>query len=203
MPHLEQSEGKLAVSDRRTELAVPRSIPSSEEQAVIGKSLVVKGELTGSGSLYIDGKVEGMISLPGNRVTVGITGEVAANIVAADILVLGNVHGDCQASNRVDIRSGGSLTGNVIAARISIEDGALFKGGIDIRMTSGHSAAAQESRHRAVAVEGSELAASYDARADESISKGRYRTMEDESDVEDALPRWNSSQLAFARSRRQ
>ena len=108
------------------------AVPTGE-QATIGKSLIVKGELTGSESLYIDGKVEGAINLPGNRVTVGRNGQVAANIVAREIVVLGKVRGNCQASDRVDIRSEGSLTGDVIAARISIEDGAFFKGGIDIR----------------------------------------------------------------------
>jgi cytoskeletal protein CcmA (bactofilin family) len=107
-------------------------IPNSE-QATIGKSLVVKGEVSGSESLYIDGKVEGAINLAGNRVTVGRNGQVAANISAREIVVLGKVRGNCQASDRVDIRSEGSLTGDVIAARISIEDGAFFKGGIDIR----------------------------------------------------------------------
>jgi cytoskeletal protein CcmA (bactofilin family) len=108
------------------------AVPAGD-QATIGKSLVVKGELSGSESLYIDGKVEGAINLPGNRVTVGRNGQVAANIVAREIVVLGKVRGNCQASDRVDIRSEGSLTGDVIAARISIEDGAFFKGGIDIR----------------------------------------------------------------------
>jgi cytoskeletal protein CcmA (bactofilin family) len=108
------------------------AVPTGE-QATIGKSLIVKGELSGSESLYIDGKVEGAINLPGNRVTVGRNGQVAANIVAREVVVLGKVRGNCQASDRVDIRSEGSLTGDVIAARISIEDGAFFKGGIDIR----------------------------------------------------------------------
>src|ERR1700736_1208052 len=108
------------------------AVPTGE-QATIGKSLIVKGELSGSESLYIDGKVEGAINLPGNRVTVGRNGQVAANIVAREIVVLGKVRGNCQASDRVDIRSEGSLTGDVIAARISIEDGAFFKGGMDIR----------------------------------------------------------------------
>jgi cytoskeletal protein CcmA (bactofilin family) len=107
--------------------------PASSDQATIGKSLVVKGEVSGSESLYIDGKVEGAINLPGNRVTVGRNGQVAANISAREIVVLGKVRGNVNASDRVDIRSEGSLTGDVTAQRISIEDGAFFKGGIDIR----------------------------------------------------------------------
>jgi len=108
------------------------AIPSNE-QATIGKSLVIKGEVSGSESLYIDGKVEGSINLSGNRVTVGRNGQVAANITAREIVVLGKVRGNVTASDRVDIRSEGSLTGDVTAQRISIEDGAFFKGGIDIR----------------------------------------------------------------------
>jgi cytoskeletal protein CcmA (bactofilin family) len=108
------------------------AVPTGE-QATIGKSLIVKGEVSGSESLYIDGKVEGAINLPGNRVTVGRNGQVAANITAREVVVLGKVRGNIQASDRVDIRSEGSLTGDVAAARISIEDGAYFKGGIDIR----------------------------------------------------------------------
>jgi cytoskeletal protein CcmA (bactofilin family) len=108
------------------------AIPTGE-QATIGKSLFVKGEVSGSESLYIDGKVEGAINLPGNRVTVGRNGQVAASISAREVVVLGKVKGNVQASDRVDIRSEGSLTGDVTAARISIEDGAFFKGGIDIR----------------------------------------------------------------------
>jgi cytoskeletal protein CcmA (bactofilin family) len=101
--------------------------------ATIGKSLVVKGEVTGSESLFIDGKVEGSINLPGNRVTVGRNGQVAASIGAREVVVLGKVKGNVTASDRVDIRAEGSLTGDVVAQRISIEDGAFFKGGIDIR----------------------------------------------------------------------
>jgi cytoskeletal protein CcmA (bactofilin family) len=107
--------------------------PASGEQATIGKSLVIKGEVSGSESLYIDGKIEGAINLPGNRVTIGRNGQVAANIMAREVVVLGKVRGNVHASDRIDIRSEGSLTGDVIAARISIEDGAFFKGGIDIR----------------------------------------------------------------------
>ena len=113
--------------------ARPAVAASTADQATIGKSLVIKGEVTGSESLYIDGRVEGSINLAGNRVTVGRNGVVAANINAREIVVLGKVRGNLTASDRVDIRSDGSLTGDVVAARISIEDGAFFKGGIDIR----------------------------------------------------------------------
>ncbi len=111
----------------------PAVTTTASDQATIGKSLVIKGEVTGSESLYIDGKVEGSINLSGNRVTIGRNGVVAANISAREIVVLGKVRGNLTASDRVDIRSDGSLTGDVVAARISIEDGAFFKGGIDIR----------------------------------------------------------------------
>jgi cytoskeletal protein CcmA (bactofilin family) len=103
------------------------------DQAVIGKGLHFKGEITGSESLFIDGKVEGAINLPGNRVTVGRNGQVGANIAAREIVVMGKIRGNVTASDRVDIRAEGALTGDVAAARISIEDGAFFKGGIDIR----------------------------------------------------------------------
>jgi cytoskeletal protein CcmA (bactofilin family) len=113
---------------------IPRPVATTtSDQATIGKSLVIKGEVTGSESLYIDGRVEGSINLSGNRVTIGRNGVVAANINAREIVVLGKVRGNLTASDRVDIRSDGSLTGDVVAARISIEDGAFFKGGIDIR----------------------------------------------------------------------
>jgi cytoskeletal protein CcmA (bactofilin family) len=114
----------------------------SGEQATIGKGLSIKGEINGSESLYIDGKVEGSVNLPGNRVTVGRNGQVAASITAREIVVLGKVRGNVTASDRVDIRAEGSLSGDVAAARISIEDGAFFKGGIDIRKPEGKAAAA-------------------------------------------------------------
>jgi len=129
-----------------SEAPAPRPVATTTaDQATIGKSLVIKGEVTGSESLYIDGRVEGSINLSGNRVTVGRNGVVSANINAREIVVLGKVRGNLTASDRVDIRSDGSLTGDVIAARISIEDGAFFKGGIDIRK-GGQPAQAQQQK---------------------------------------------------------
>jgi cytoskeletal protein CcmA (bactofilin family) len=132
--------------------APPRAVaaPSTADQATIGKSLVIKGEVTGSEALYIDGRVEGSINLAGNRVTVGRNGVVSANINAREIVVLGKVRGNLTASDRVDIRSDGSLTGDVVAARISIEDGAFFKGGIDIRK-AGQKANGEEAKSTAAA----------------------------------------------------
>ncbi len=121
------------VSEPSPVTAPRNAVINSNEQATIGKSLVIKGEVTGSESLYIDGRVEGSINLAGNRVTVGRNGVVSANISAREIVVLGKVRGNLTATDRVDIRNEGSLTGDVVAQRISIEDGAFFKGGIDIR----------------------------------------------------------------------
>src|ERR1700731_1074787 len=122
-----------AMSSHEPPAASRPATTTTADQATIGKSLVIKGEVTGSESLYIDGRVEGSISLSGHRGPVGRNGVVAANINAREIVVLGKVRGNLTASDRVDIRSDGSLTGDVVAARISIEDGAFFKGGIDIR----------------------------------------------------------------------
>jgi cytoskeletal protein CcmA (bactofilin family) len=102
-------------------------------QSTIGKTLLIKGEITGSGSVNIEGKVEGSIELPEDRVTVGRNGRVSANIAARDIVVLGEVLGSCKASDHLHIRSEGSLYGDVMVARISVEEGAYLTGSIDIR----------------------------------------------------------------------
>jgi len=110
-----------------------RAPVTAGDQATIGKGLIIKGEISGTESLFIDGKVEGTITLPGNRITIGRNGQVAAGISAREIVILGKVRGNIAATDRVDIRAEGALTGDVTAARISIEDGAYFKGGIDIK----------------------------------------------------------------------
>jgi cytoskeletal protein CcmA (bactofilin family) len=118
-----------------------RAPVTAGDQASIGKGLIIKGEITGTESLFIDGKVEGTIALPGNRVTIGRNGQVASSIAAREIVILGKVRGNIVASDRVDIRAEGALTGDVTAARISIEDGAFFKGGIDIKKADAKPAA--------------------------------------------------------------
>jgi cytoskeletal protein CcmA (bactofilin family) len=106
---------------------------TTAEQATIGRSLVIKGEVTGSEPLYIDGRVEGTINLIDNRVTIGRNGSVAANVNAKEVVVMGKLHGNVTVTDRVDIRAEGALTGDVIAHRLSIEDGAFFKGSVDLK----------------------------------------------------------------------
>jgi cytoskeletal protein CcmA (bactofilin family) len=101
--------------------------------ATIGKSVVVKGELSGSEDLIVDGEVEGSISLKGQTCTVGPNGRVRANIEARNVVVHGRVNGDIHATERVELRKTASLAGDISTARISIDDGAFFKGGIDIQ----------------------------------------------------------------------
>ena len=107
------------------------------EQATIGRSLIIKGEVTGSESLYIDGRVEGSVNLADNRLTIGRNGSVAANITAREVVIMGKVHGNIQCSDRLDIRSEGSLTGDVVTPRISVEDGAMVKGSVQVRAAEG------------------------------------------------------------------
>ncbi len=106
---------------------------SPMDQANIGRTLVIKGEITGAEALFIDGRVEGTINFPDNRVTVGRNGNVAANITAKEIVIMGKVQGNVDAADRLDIRSEGLLTGDVITHRISVEEGAILKGGVEVR----------------------------------------------------------------------
>jgi cytoskeletal protein CcmA (bactofilin family) len=103
------------------------------EQATIGRTLVIKGEISGAEALYIDGRIEGKITLSDNRVTIGRNGIVQADITAREVVVMGKVTGNIECSDRVDIRSEGVVNGNVDTVRISVEDGAVLKGGIQVK----------------------------------------------------------------------
>jgi len=104
------------------------------EQATIGRTVVIKGEISGAEPLYIDGKVEGSIHVTDNRVTVGRFGSVVANIDAREVVIMGSVKGNIQCTDRLDIRSEGSLIGDVTSQRISVEDGAVLKGSVEVRV---------------------------------------------------------------------
>jgi cytoskeletal protein CcmA (bactofilin family) len=103
------------------------------EQATIGRSLVIKGEVSGAEALYIDGRIEGKITLTDHRVTIGRNGSVQADITAREVVVMGKVTGNIECTDRVDIRSEGVVNGNVSTIRISVEDGAVLKGGIQVK----------------------------------------------------------------------
>lgn len=101
--------------------------------ANIGKSVVVKGELSGNEDLYIDGQVEGTIELREHNLTIGPNGRVQANITAKEVVLHGTLKGNVRAVDRVEIRKSGALIGDVVAARVMIEDGASIKGSVDIQ----------------------------------------------------------------------
>ena len=115
-----------------------KTVTAPVDQATIGRTLVIKGEISGSEALYIDGRVEGKILMPESRVTIGRNGKVDASIQAREVVVMGKVTGNIECSDRVDIRSEGSVTGDISTVRISVEDGASLKGGIQVRNEQKH-----------------------------------------------------------------
>jgi cytoskeletal protein CcmA (bactofilin family) len=119
----------------------PKNITSSMEQATIGRSVVIKGDVSGGESLYIDGRIEGTVNFADSRVTIGRNATVVANISAKEVVIMGKVTGNIQCTERLDIRSEGSLTGDVVTPRVCVEDGAMVKGGVEVRAS--HQQAAQ------------------------------------------------------------
>jgi cytoskeletal protein CcmA (bactofilin family) len=111
------------------------SSSSSSDIARLGSTLRVKGELTGDEDLRIDGAVEGLIQLKGCKLTVGASAKVTANIIAREVMVYGNVKGNLRSRDRIEIKKDGSVVGDLTTARIRIEDGAYFKGSVEIDET--------------------------------------------------------------------
>jgi cytoskeletal protein CcmA (bactofilin family) len=100
--------------------------------AVLGKSVIVKGQILSREDLTIDGEVEGTIEMQEHRLTVGPNGKVRASVKAREVIVLGTLHGNVETGDRIDIRKEAKLVGDIRTARIVIEDGAYFKGNVDI-----------------------------------------------------------------------
>ena len=100
--------------------------------AVLGKSVIVKGQIFSREDLTIDGEVEGTVELQEHRLTVGPNGKVIAGIKAREVVVLGTIHGNVETTDKIDIRKDAKLLGDIKTARVVIEDGAYFKGNIDI-----------------------------------------------------------------------
>ncbi|HTV16657.1 MAG TPA: polymer-forming cytoskeletal protein [Acidobacteriaceae bacterium] len=126
-------------------------MPAVEAAAVIGKSVQIRGEVKGNEDLQVEGMVEGTISLPENRLTIGAHAHVKANLVARDVVVIGELTGDIQASGRVELRAGCSMTGDIHAGRLSVEENAIFSGKVELSGGSNASAAHGE-KASAVAV---------------------------------------------------
>ena len=100
--------------------------------ARIGKSIVICGEVKGSEDLIVDGRVEGTVNLSESRLTIGPTANVAANLSAKDILIMGQVQGNLVASGRVELRTGCQVEGDIRALRLAVEDNAVFRGKVDL-----------------------------------------------------------------------
>jgi cytoskeletal protein CcmA (bactofilin family) len=113
-------------------------------QSSIGKGMEILGEITGSEPLFLDCVFVGSIDLPGNRLTIGANGQITASITARDVVVMGKVFGDIAASNLLEIRGEGAVTGNVTAARLSMEDGAFLSGAVDVEKTEAQMGALAE-----------------------------------------------------------
>jgi cytoskeletal protein CcmA (bactofilin family) len=115
--------------------------PKTGEYAHIGKSVVIKGEVSGSEDLYVDGSVEGKIELRNHSLTVGPNGNIKADVIAKAVVVQGKLDGSVNASDRVELRKMAVVNGDVTTQRIAIEEGAFLKGKVDIQKEAGKAAA--------------------------------------------------------------
>ena len=115
--------------------------------ARIGKTVVICGEVKGSEDLIIDGRVEGTVSLSESRLTIGSSANVAADLSAKDILILGQVQGNLAASGRVELRAGCVVEGDIRALRLVVEDNAVFRGKVDLTQAVSRGAGAEKAPH--------------------------------------------------------
>ena len=111
----------------------PESRRIERDVVNIGKSVVIKGELNGSEDLTIEGHVEGKIELKDHVLTIGPNGKIKAQVLAKSVIVLGEVNGNVTATEKVDIRDGGSVDGDIVSPRVAIAEGAHFRGTVDMQ----------------------------------------------------------------------
>jgi cytoskeletal protein CcmA (bactofilin family) len=119
-----------------TDAMRPLSTTPSGSTARLGASLQIKGEISGNEDLHIDGTVEGLVQLEDRKLTVGASAKLTADVVAREVVVYGSVKGNLRARDRIEIKKDGSVVGDLTTARIMIEDGAYFKGSIEIDRNS-------------------------------------------------------------------
>src|ERR1700722_17683441 len=108
----------------------------AEGSTVIGKSVVIRGELSGNEDLFIDGDVEGTVSLPESRLTVGPNAQVRADINAREVVVFGHLTGNVKASGRGDLRQSALVKGDILAGRLSIEESAVLSGRVELKAST-------------------------------------------------------------------
>src|SRR6202453_4685310 len=135
-PTIPSANAPAVPGEAKTMAPIDATYPStsSGNTARLGSSLHVKGEITGNEDLLIDGTVEGLVQLEDRKLTVGASAKVTADVIAREVVVYGNVKGNLRARDRIEIKKDGSV-GDLTTARISIEDGAYFKGSIEIDKT--------------------------------------------------------------------
>ena len=109
----------------------------AEGSTAIGKSVTIRGELTGKEDLYMDGDIEGTITLPESRLTIGPNARILADITARDVIILGKVNGNVHASGRVELRQTAAVSGDIFAGRLSIEESASVKGRVELQGAEG------------------------------------------------------------------
>lgn len=129
-----QEELEPSVKDTRHP---PRNMSAKQGSASIGASIRIKGDVSGDENLIIQGEVDGTITVHGHNVTISKTGKVKANIEANQIIVEGKLEGDLNGNEKVIIRETGNVHGNIVSPRVTLEDGALFKGSIEMEPHSG------------------------------------------------------------------
>jgi cytoskeletal protein CcmA (bactofilin family) len=105
---------------------------AGEAAAVIGKSVQIRGEVKGNEDLVVEGLVEGTVTLTEHRLTIGANAKVTANVTARDVVVQGSLQGDIHAQGRVELRAGSRVNGDIRAARLSVEDNAIFSGKVEL-----------------------------------------------------------------------
>jgi len=105
----------------------------AEGSTVIGKSVVIRGEISGKEDLYLDCDIEGTITLPESQLTLGPDARIIANVTVRDLIVFGKLTGNVQATGRVDLRQSAAVTGDIVAGRLSIEESAMLKGRVELK----------------------------------------------------------------------
>jgi cytoskeletal protein CcmA (bactofilin family) len=130
----EKSKAKqgAAQAPAPTDNTAARPPAAPRQTAMIGPSITITGDVSGSENLLIEGTVEGEIRIPAHEVTVGSAGQVSANVHASTVRIEGNVRGDISGEEKVIIARQGNVRGNIVAPRVTLEDGAIFKGSIDM-----------------------------------------------------------------------